>query len=167
MKIPLKLLVRFHANDEFVFRHGSGGKNPHATLAAILYRHRQLQSSLKNLVALPGLNQQKLVTIHSRHPRLHLETINIHPGPTVAGAYPTKKSQLLFQLCILILQRFQCMLCILLCRTVNPAVAFEAPAEDPVVAAGEGSDEARRTGIYNLTGLPLFAMPLSFYPLWQ
>ncbi len=45
---------------------------------------------------------------------------------------------------------------------VNPSVAFEAPAEDPVVAAGEGSDEARRTGIYNLTGLPAVTVPCGY-----
>ncbi|MCE5208714.1 MAG: amidase [Chloroflexi bacterium] len=45
---------------------------------------------------------------------------------------------------------------------VNPTVAFEAPAEDPVVAAGQGSDEARRTGIYNLTGLPAVTVPCGF-----
>lgn len=45
---------------------------------------------------------------------------------------------------------------------VNPTVAFEAPAEDPGVAAGEGSDEARRTGIYNLTGLPAVTVPCGF-----
>lgn len=45
---------------------------------------------------------------------------------------------------------------------VNPTVAFEAPAEDPVVVDGEGSDEARRTGIYNLTGMPAFSVPCGF-----
>lgn len=47
---------------------------------------------------------------------------------------------------------------------VNPTVAFEAPAEDPVVAAGEGSDEARRTGPYNLVGLPAITIPCGFGP---
>lgn len=45
---------------------------------------------------------------------------------------------------------------------VNPTVAFEAPAEDPVVAAGQGADEGRRTGIYNLTGLPAVTVPCGF-----
>ena len=41
----------------------------------------------------------------------------------------------------------------------NPTVAWEAPKEDPTVAAGEGSAEARRTGPYNLTGLPAISVP--------
>jgi aspartyl-tRNA(Asn)/glutamyl-tRNA(Gln) amidotransferase subunit A len=45
---------------------------------------------------------------------------------------------------------------------VNPTVAFEAPEEDPEVAAGQGSAEARRTGPYNLVGLPVISVPCGF-----
>jgi len=47
---------------------------------------------------------------------------------------------------------------------VSPTVAFEAPAEDPLVAAGQGSDEARRTAPYNLIGLPAVSVPCGFGP---
>ncbi len=43
---------------------------------------------------------------------------------------------------------------------VSPTVAWEAPAEDPVVAGDEGATEARRTGPYNLTGLPAVTIPI-------
>ena len=43
---------------------------------------------------------------------------------------------------------------------VSPTVAWEAPAEDPVVAGDEGASEARRTGPYNLTGLPAVTIPV-------
>ncbi len=43
---------------------------------------------------------------------------------------------------------------------VSPTVAWEAPAEDPVVAGDEGAIEARRTGPYNLTGLPAVTIPI-------
>lgn len=45
---------------------------------------------------------------------------------------------------------------------VSPTVAWEAPKEDPTVAAGEGSAEARRTGPYNLNGLPAVSVPCGF-----
>ena len=42
---------------------------------------------------------------------------------------------------------------------ISPTVAWVAPAEDPVVAGQQGSIEARRSGPYNLTGLPAVTIP--------
>ncbi len=43
---------------------------------------------------------------------------------------------------------------------VSPTVAWEAPAEDPVIAGDEGAAEARHTAPYNLTGLPAVTIPI-------
>ena len=46
---------------------------------------------------------------------------------------------------------------------LSPTVAFVAPKEDPVFAADdEGATEARRTGPYNLTGLPALTVNCGF-----
>jgi aspartyl-tRNA(Asn)/glutamyl-tRNA(Gln) amidotransferase subunit A len=47
---------------------------------------------------------------------------------------------------------------------VSPTVAWEAPAEDPPVGESQGAAEARRTGPYNLAGLPAISAPCGFGP---
>jgi aspartyl-tRNA(Asn)/glutamyl-tRNA(Gln) amidotransferase subunit A len=42
---------------------------------------------------------------------------------------------------------------------ISPAVAWVAPKEDPAVAGEEGAIEARRSGPYNLCGLPAVSVP--------
>ena len=41
----------------------------------------------------------------------------------------------------------------------SPTVAWVAPAEDPAIAGDEGAIEGRRTGPYNLTGMPAVTVP--------
>jgi aspartyl-tRNA(Asn)/glutamyl-tRNA(Gln) amidotransferase subunit A len=45
---------------------------------------------------------------------------------------------------------------------ISPAVAWVAPREDPAVAGDEGAIEARRSGPYNLCGLPAVTVPCGF-----
>jgi aspartyl-tRNA(Asn)/glutamyl-tRNA(Gln) amidotransferase subunit A len=45
---------------------------------------------------------------------------------------------------------------------ISPAVAWVAPREDPAVAGQEGAIEARRSGPYNLCGLPAISVPCGF-----
>jgi aspartyl-tRNA(Asn)/glutamyl-tRNA(Gln) amidotransferase subunit A len=45
---------------------------------------------------------------------------------------------------------------------ISPTVAWEAPAEDPPVGESQGATEARRTGLYNLVGLPAISIPCGF-----
>jgi aspartyl-tRNA(Asn)/glutamyl-tRNA(Gln) amidotransferase subunit A len=47
---------------------------------------------------------------------------------------------------------------------IGPTVAWEAPVEDPPVGEGQGATEARRSGPYNLTGLPAISVPCGFGP---
>jgi aspartyl-tRNA(Asn)/glutamyl-tRNA(Gln) amidotransferase subunit A len=47
---------------------------------------------------------------------------------------------------------------------ISPAVAWEAPEEDPPVGESQGAAEARRTGPYNLVGLPAISIPCGFGP---
>ena len=47
---------------------------------------------------------------------------------------------------------------------ISPTVAWEAPAEDPPVGQSQGAAEARRTGPYNLVGLPAISIPCGFGP---
>jgi aspartyl-tRNA(Asn)/glutamyl-tRNA(Gln) amidotransferase subunit A len=45
---------------------------------------------------------------------------------------------------------------------ISPTVAWEAPTEDPPVGESQGTAEARRTGPYNLVGLPAISIPCGF-----
>jgi aspartyl-tRNA(Asn)/glutamyl-tRNA(Gln) amidotransferase subunit A len=47
---------------------------------------------------------------------------------------------------------------------ISPTVAWEAPLEDPPLEGGTGATEARRTGPYNLTGLPAISVSCGFGP---
>jgi aspartyl-tRNA(Asn)/glutamyl-tRNA(Gln) amidotransferase subunit A len=45
---------------------------------------------------------------------------------------------------------------------VSPAVAWVAPEEDPAIAGDDGAVEARRSGPYNLSGMPAVSVPCGF-----
>jgi aspartyl-tRNA(Asn)/glutamyl-tRNA(Gln) amidotransferase subunit A len=47
---------------------------------------------------------------------------------------------------------------------LSPTAPWVAPAEDPAVMDEEGAAEARRTGLYNLTGLPALTVNCGFDP---
>ena len=47
---------------------------------------------------------------------------------------------------------------------LSPTAPWVAPAEDPAVMEDEGAAEARRTGPYNLTGLPALTVNCGFGP---
>ena len=47
---------------------------------------------------------------------------------------------------------------------LSPTVPWVAPKEDPAVVGDEGTAEGRRTGLYNLTGLPALSINCGFGP---